>query len=404
MVMSKLKKNMLKYLIAFIVIIVICIFGYKIVKQITGDYYENLVEMGYIENSKVYTGYLVKEETVIDTDSSKNSVPIVSEGQRASKGQTIAVYNGDEYIRSTEKLAEMDNGILEAMKDLPETYVAEVRNMDSEILGNIKGIEQETSYVEIQDTKSMVNVLLNKRARTVAENSSQGSTVKSLITARNEYEKSTKLSEDNIKATVGGVISYKLDGLETNKVFNNLGAISVSDIKENIKSEDVSNGIKVVNNYEAYILVEVKDVDKKYLEVGKTNTIRMVGLKDVELEGMIYRVRELDENSYEVMYKITNKIEELVSLREIEIEIVWVSSYGLYVPNEAIKEKDDVNYVTVIRYGEYIDVPVNVTRKNDKFCIIANIEDKKQVKGTWEDYNIKVYDQLVINGARDKNK
>ncbi len=394
-------KRGVKYLIISILIIVVSIFAYKIIKQESNKNDKNLVEMGYIENSKMYTGYLIKEETVIDIDYSKTYVPVVADGQRASKGQTVATYRGTEYISNAEKLAEMDAEILESMQNLPEVYAAEVQVMDKEILNIIKSIEKETSYVKIQDKKVMVNNLLNKRAKVTAENSPQGETVRKLIAERNQYEQSTKTSKDNIKATDGGVISYKLDGLETKNAFNNIGAIDISGVREKINAQKISNGIKIVNNYEAYILIEIKGIDKKYLEVGKTNKIRIVGFKNLELEGKIYRVRELDNNSYEVMYKITNKIEEIASLREMEIEIVWISSYGLFIPNDAIKLKEDVNYVTVLKYGEYIDVPINIKRQNDNFSIIDNIEDRKSIGGSWGTYNIKVYDQLVIDENGD---
>lgn len=404
MVMKNSKRKAFKYLFVTILIMVVGIFGYKIIKQIPDENGNSYVEMGNIENSKIYTGYLLKEETVVDIDLAKTSIPILAEGQRASKDQTIAIYMGNEYINSSDKLSQMDAGILEAMKNLPEIYVSEVQSMDSEILNSMKIVEKETSYVKIQDTKVLVNNLLNKRARAVAENSPQGETVRELIAARNSYEESTKTSKDNIKATTGGVISYKLDGLESAKTFNNLSAISISDVREKIKIQKISNGAKIVNNYEAYLLLEVKDIDKKYLEVGKENKIRIVGLKNLELDGVIYRVREIEEGRYEVMYKITNKIEDIANLREIEVEVVWVSNYGIYVPNEYLNTKEDVDYVTVLKYGENIDVPVNIIRKNDKYSIITNIEDRESIKGTWDDYNIRVYDQLVKEDITIENK
>lgn len=404
MVMKNSKNKLAKYLFLTILVIVIGLFGYKLTKQMLNQKENVFVEMGNIENSKIYTAYLLKEEIVIDIDQSKTSIPILAEGQRVSKNQTIAIYRGSEYINSSDKLAQMDNEILEAMKNLPEIYVSEVQSMDSEIINNIKPLENETSYVKIQDTKVIVNNLLNKRARAVAENSPQGETVRNLIIARNSYEESTKTSKDNIKSTTGGVISYKLDGLESAKTFNNLSAISISDVREKIKDQKISNGVKIVNNYEAYLLLEVKDIDKKYLEVGKENKIRIVGIKDLELDGVIYRVRDLEEGRYEVMYKITNKIEDIANLREIEVEVVWVSNYGIYVPNEYLKIKEDVDYVTVLKYGENIDVPVNIIRKNDKYSIITNIDDRESIKGTWDDYDIRVYDQLVKEDIAIENK
>lgn len=395
--MKKLDKKKIKYLT---IIIIICIIGYFVYDYINENAEKsdgNTVAMGQIENSKTYTGYIVKEETIVDIDSSKASVPIIAEGQKSAKGQTISIYSTKESLESSKELSRMDAEILEANKNLPEIYDSEVQAMDSEILSKVKSIEGETSYTNIQDTKTAVNNLLNQRARIVSENSPQGSIVRSLIATRNSYETSIKSSKDNIKAPKSGVISYKLDGLENDKTFNNLGIVDFADIKERLKNQKISNGIKIVNNFEAYIIIEITGVDSKYLENGKTNKIRIVGIKNTVLNGTIYRVRKLDDDKYEVMYKITDDIEGLASIREVEVEIVWLSSYGLYIPNKTIKTKNDITYITVFRYGEKIDVPITVTRKNDKFSIITNINNKSSLKGNWSNYNVKVYDQLRID-------
>ncbi len=399
MVVKGLNKKLANFTVIGIAIFAICFLIYIFAKNYFTKDEIPLVQIGYVENTKTYTGYLVKEETVVEYDYSKASMPVISEGQRTAKGQTIAVYKGSGTLEKDSKLAEMDAEILQEMQNLPEVYSSEVQSMNLDILNNIKSVEEETSYAKLQDAKIVVNGLLNKRALSIAENSPQGKTVREKIAARNVYENTTKQSSENIKAGIGGIVSYKLDGLENAKAFNNLGAISFSDIKEKLKSEKVSNGIKIVNNYEAYILIEVKDVDKKYLEAGKINKLSIVGLKNVDIDATIYRVREIEDGKYEVMYRISNKIEELAGLREIEVQVVWVSSYGMYVPNEAVKLLEEVPYVTVLSYGENVKVPVEIKRKNEKYSLIDNISDRSEIKGTWENYNIKVFDQLVI----DKN-
>lgn len=101
----------------------------------------------------------------------------------------------------------------------------------------------------------------------------------------------------------------------------------------------------------------------------------------------------------EIVFKITNGIENLVGLREIEIEIVWWENIGMIVNNNSlIKDENlDVYYIKIIKYGNYYKIPVKIVRKNEQYAIIENYSSSEIKELNLErKFQVKLYDQILI--------
>ena len=67
----------------------------------------------------------------------------------------------------------------------------------------------------MQEYKQRINTYVNKRAVIIGTLSPDGAKIKELIEKRNAYELEAKKSTDNIIAPMTGLVTYKIDGLET---------------------------------------------------------------------------------------------------------------------------------------------------------------------------------------------
>ena len=78
------------------------------------------------------------------------------------------------------------------------------------------------------------------------------------------------------------------------------------------------------NNYEAYIVTKVKLEDKQYIKEGTNYTIRLVEDNGYTLKGYLKKVNET-EDGIELFFLITNGVEELADLRDVEIwcQMCW---------------------------------------------------------------------------------
>lgn len=393
---EKSKQNIIYIVIGFVFVIIT---GAILVKNIlsTKEYF--LLKNGTLEKTEFVTAYVVKNEKIIEKDTTKTIVPVLSNGSKAQKGGIIATYKGKEYENYEETLASMDKEILQTMQDLPTVYSSEVDTLDLSIYSLVKEIDEETSTAKMQEYKQKINNNINKRATIIGDLSPAGATVKKLIEERNEYEAKAKKSNDNIIAEMTGIVSYSTDGLEEKLKVSDIENLSYSKISKLVKetSKVASKNIKIVNNYEAYIVTKVSKENKDYINEGYEYDIRLIEDSNYELEAVLQKVVE-NEKDIELYFKISNGIEELVDLRDIEVEIVWWQRSGMVVLNKAIFKENDISYINVIKYSETVKIPVKVLRSNDTYSIITNYETEElETIGVSTDYEIKLHDRVVID-------
>lgn len=391
------KKISSAYIIAgSIVIVILSIISITAIQSSNEKY---IVQNGDVELTELTTAFMVKGESSIPKEVGKVLVPIIAEGAKVAKGNIVATYKGEEFENYEQTLEAMDKEILILMQDLPPVYSSDVDTIESQIYSLVKSAIGETSYIEMQDYKQTINRNINKRAKIMGELSPEGAAIRELIQKRNEYEESAKKSNDNIIATMAGIVSYKTDGLEDKIKTSDIGKITYKELK-NIteKKETSNNNIKIVNNYLAYIVAKVDLNNLEYITLNKKYKLRLV--EDVATEFVAELIKyEKSEDSIEVVFKIENGIEKLVSVRETDVEIVWWTTTGLFVPVSSINkyENKDIAYVTVLKYGEYSKIPIKIYRQNEKHAIVDNYTNSEiKELGIKRDYQLKIYDTLLV--------
>ena len=101
--------------------------------------------------------------------------------------------------------------------------------------------------------------------------------------------------------------------------------------------------------------------------------------------------------------EIDRQISELANYRKISFELIWWSDTGLKVPNQAIVEEDEKNYVVRNREGYLNKILVKVTRKNENYSIVTSYDtdELKEMGYTNNEIRdmkeISIYDELILN-------
>ena len=121
------------------------------------------------------------------------------------------------------------------------------------------------------------------------------------------------------------------------------------------------------------------------------------------IDAKIAYTSQENEDEMLIILEINKQIDELANYRKISFDLIWWSSTGLKVPNQAIIEENGLNYVVRNRVGYLDKILVKVTRKNDKYSIVSNYStddlekigfDKNEI-GSMK--KISIYDELVLN-------
>ena len=402
--MSRTKAFKIKQNIFFGVIFVSIVGGIVLYKFTLKPQITYTVINGYVEKVDDTTAALIKQESVLELRKDSSAIPVVEQGKRAAKDEVLAVYKSEDYDEYLSKINEMDESIASLVKDLPTTYSLDITNIQNEISSVTKNAYGENSYLKMQEYKSMLDELSYRKVNTLSELSPAGSKIRELIEERKELENQNKMSGDNIKASVSGVVTYKIDGLENIVDFSKVEELSSDKIDEiwgKYKENNINNfGIKIINNYSAYLITKVpRGENDKYIKEGSVYKLKLNGNNNNNtLEGTLIKNIQTDQFNYSIFH-ISNGIEDLIDNRLLDVEIIWNREEGMAVLKNAIKRntEDTYYYVTLVNGGQYMDIPIKIVSSSDTVCIVENFsKEERESLNITTTTTLQMYDVLVV--------
>lgn len=407
---SKKKVNIKLITASIIAIIFIICFAYNIIALFVNPTDTFMIENGKISDSEEAVGYVIREEKLFQGQNYKNGISqIKTEGQRVAKGDPIFRYYTNNEESLTQKIAELDLQIQDALEQSSNIYSSDIASIDRQIEGKLSQISTLNKKSDIAEYKKEINSALTKKAKLTGDLSPSGSYIKELISKRSKYEEQLNSGSEYIEATVSGLVSYKVDGLEetlTPDCFENLTEEYLNSLKiktgEMIPSSNESG--KIVNNYNCYIATILKSEEAKNAEVD--DNVQLVLSTGDEIKTTINYISEQESGSKLIIFKITNCVEKLISYRKISFEVVWWNANGLKVPNSSIVERDGKNYIIRKRVGYTDDILVKVLKKAENYSIIENytsLELKELGYSTEEIKNMKsisLYDEILLKPSK----
>ena len=212
---------------------------------------------------------------------------------------------------------------------------------------------------------------------------------------------------------MSGLVSYRVDGLEETLTPNNFSSLS----KEYLESLDLKTGKivatneecgKVINNFVCYIATVTSSEEAKQAKVGDKIKVRLSN--NVEVSAEISNIVKEEDKDILVILKLNKQVEELINYRKITFDLIWWDASGLKVPNQAIVQEDDLNYVIRNRAGYLSKILVKVKKQGEKYSIVEayKTEELKELGFSDKEINsyrkISLYDEILINPSSEKLK
>ena len=401
------KLNIIK--VSFVAIIMIAIALYScwaiisLIKHPTDTF---LIEEGKLELAETVTGYIIREETVVQGQNYKNGiVRIKEEGEKVAKSDPIFRYQSNREEELVEKIAELDVEIQEALQNETNIFPRDVVLLETHIKEILDSTYKLNNIQLINKNKSDINSYITKKAKIAGELSPSGSYIKKLVNKRSEYENELNSNSEYLEATTGGVVSYRIDGYETVLSSENLESIDIEllkslELKTGQLVEQSEEAAKIVNNYEAYIAVVISTPSAMNAKEGQKVTLQLN--TNEEVPARIEKIVDESDNRL-IIFKVTKGVEDLVSYRKISLQIIWWSSSGLRVPNSSIITEGKLNYVVRNKAGYKDKILVKVLKQNSSYSIIGNYDTNElkelgfsttEIRSTGK---ISLYDEIVLN-------
>ena len=401
----KFNKKMIIYIAIFLVIIYLIYTIYLLIKQPTDIF---TIEEGTLYSEETDIGYVIRDEVVIQGENYKNGMEkIKSEGEKVAVNEAVFRYYTKNEDSLTEKIAELDTKIQEAMANETELFTSDMKSLETQIDKKLLEISSINDTTKLEEYKKEINELITKKANIAGELSPQGSYLKELIEERKNYENELNSGAEYVNSSKSGVVSYKVDGLEdvlkpTEECFATL-------TKEYLENLDLKTGKivptseesgKIIDNTYCYIATISHTEEAKNAEVGDKIKLRLPSGSEVSAE--ITYIMQEDEDRVLIL-KLEKGVEELISYRKISFDLIWWSENGLKVPNQAIVKENDLAYVVRNRAGYLNKLLVKVKKEGEKYSIVEpyDTEELKELGFSNDEIisyrKISLYDEVILN-------
>ena len=367
-----------------------------------------VVSNGSLSYEEFATGYILRDEVVLQGENYKNGmVQIISDNQRAAKGEPVFRYysNGEEKIlEEISKLDEEINSILET--NGVTLFSSDILSLEKQIESKISDMYNLNDIQKIQENKKEIEAYISKKAKITGETLKTDPYVTSLNEKRNTLESELENGSEIMYAPIAGTVSYRVDELENILHVTDYEYLS----KELLDSFDLKVGSaiplnsekgKIVNNLKCYIATYINSEKGMEAKLNDIVSLRFSNLD--EIPAKIIYIKEENENSRIIVFEITKDVENLIEYRKVSFDIIWWKYSGWKISNSAIIEENDKTYIEKNNAGYKEKILVKVLRQNDTYSIVENYTDYElQELGYTEEEisnmeKIKLYDEIILH-------
>ena len=407
---QKEKRINIKLIIAsFIAIVFIICLIYNIIALFLNPTDTFMIENGEISSTEQAIGYIMREEKLFKGENYKNGIyQIKAEGERVAKGDHIFRYYTNNEEELVKKISDLDLQIQDALEQNQKNlYSSDIVAIDSKIEENLKQVSKVNNVERIIEYNKVISNLLTKKAKLTGELSPSGSYIKELISKRSEYEKKLNTGSEHIEATISGVVSYRVDGLEEVLKVDNFDYLSTElldsfELKVGASIPLSTEKGKILNNFECYIATPINTEKAMTAKVGDKVTLRLSTADEVEAE--IVYIKE-EENNRILTFKIDERVADLLEYRKISMDIIWWKYTGWKISNSCIlettKNDNEIAYVEKNRAGYVEKILIKVLRQNENYSIVRNYEKEelRELGYTEEEISdmssVNLYDEII---------
>lgn len=405
------KKVLVIYIAGVMLLIYLFYIIYLLIKQPTNVF---TVENGKLYKEETDIGYVIRNEKVVKGENYKNGMEqIIGEGSRAAVNENIFRYYSTNEENLKQKIADLDVKIQDTMSQEEGVFTSDAKILENQIDDKIQDINKVNDISKLEEYKKEIESLVSKKAKIAGEASPQGSYLRKLIEERKKYEIELNSGAEYVKAPMSGIVSYRVDGLEETLTPDNFSSLN----KEYLESLNLNTGKivasneecgKVIDNFECYIATISSSEEAQNAKVGDSVKVRLSN--NAEISAEITNLIKDENNEVVIILKVQKQIEELINYRKITFDLIWWSASGLKVPNQAIVQENDLNYVIRNRAGYLSKILVKVKKQGDKYSIVDSYtsEELKKIGLSNSEIStykkISIYDEILVNPDLSKVK
>ncbi len=356
------------------------------------------ISNGSVEHTIGARALIVRDEVLVQTSTTGDLVTQATEGSRVYKNQRIGMVVPENMQTVVDSLRNTQSQISDVQQELIQTGLAEgaeniyedFNNGLNPIVDLIRLDAMDGKISDMSSYASSIAVLLNQRETTLSELNFDDERLRVLRSDEAAYENQLSRNASTIRATSPGVISFRMDGMESELTFNvllesstdtiyNYISDSVGVIPTNLAVENGDYVARIASNERQYIacFLDERTATAEAFKLGSPHTIN-IGSEGISIGKCIVERVEPTSHGLLVVFSTTRYVEDLLDLRSVDIEVVINETQGLRVPITSLVNPDfdrNIASIYVNNQGFCDEVGVIIEDYDREFAIIAPIGD-----------------------------
>ena len=377
-----------------------------------------------VEESVSLSGYVVRQEQVLEDDGGGLLRLRREEGERVSRGGAVAsVYADQSSLDRQAEISTLESRVEQLQYAQDAAGSSEVSmKLDAQILQNILEYRRcltADRMAKAETYGSQLRALVLKRDYTYSENEDLSGQIEALQAQIKELKTQAAGSVRTVTAPVSGLYSAVVDGHETVLTPESLSDMTPSQLSAVRADSTVSSGVgKLILGDPWYYAASMSAADAEELQeasdalkkAGKSLTLRFAKSVERDLPVTVSRIGPEENGRCVVVFEGKTYLSRLTLLRQQSAQVVWDSTEGIRVPKEALRmEKVTVNSegerVTEEATGVYCVVgmearfkPVEVVYNGSSFLLVRSAAPEDR-----ENLRLRPGDEVIItaNGLYD---
>ena len=377
-----------------------------------------------VEESVSLSGYVVRQEQVLEDDGGGLLRLRREEGERVSRGGAVAsVYADQSSLDRQAEISTLESRVEQLQYAQDAAGSSEVSmKLDAQSLQNILEYRRcltADRMAKAETYGSQLRALVLKRDYTYSENEDLSGQIEALQAQIKELKTQAAGSVRTVTAPVSGLYSAVVDGYETVLTPESLSDMTPSQLSAVRADSTVSSGVgKLILGDSWYYAASMSAADAEELQeasdalkkAGKSLTLRFAKSVERDLPVTVSRIGPEENGRCVVVFEGKTYLSRLTLLRQQSAQVVWDSTEGIRVPKEALRmEKVTVNSegqrVTEEATGVYCVVgmearfkPVEVVYNGSSFLLVRSAAPEDR-----ENLRLRPGDEVIItaNGLYD---
>lgn len=392
----RLKINPSKILFTLFGVFVLLYVGSVVVNYFYTPFEVETVRQVTVDDTINTSAIALRNEKVITSDKQGVAVYSVENGGKLAKGaDVVSYYSNGEAAALSRQIFDLQQKIdrLNDINTQTGNYAADIDIASSNVTAQLLELDKYTDSGDLSNASEYSDELFYAMCRSGV----QTGRITNLETRTSELEKQLnalkKQSSDSVqtvKSDYAGYFVNTVDGYENAVDIKKVNEMTTADFNK-LKAGDVpQNAVgKVVCDTNWYLVAKLSLNDSRLIKEGSTVDVTLPLCSGERLEAVVSALNIGEKDDVLCVLSLSTMNPQLLSVRQQDIQIVVDTYTGLRVNKDAVRVKDG-------KKGVY--VTLGNIKKFREIDIVYSAEDYVIVESDNKDGQLKIYDDVIING------